>query len=73
MKISVKVKASSSREKVEKIDDSKYAVWVKAKPTDGKANEAVAKALAGHFDIAKSRVSLIKGRTSKQKIFEIDA
>ena len=72
MKISVKVKASSSREKVEKIDDNNYSVWVRAKPADGKANEAVIKALAGYFDIAKSKVNLVKGRTSKQKIFEID-
>ncbi len=72
MKISVKAKTGSSREKVEKIDDNSYAVWVRAKPADGKANEAVIKALAGHFDIAKSKVSLVKGHTSKQKIFEID-
>ena len=72
MKISVKVKANSSREKVEKIDDSNYAVWVRAKPADGKANEAVVKALAGYFDIAKSRITILAGHTSKQKIFEID-
>ncbi|MDD5547210.1 MAG: DUF167 domain-containing protein [Candidatus Omnitrophica bacterium] len=72
MKISVKVKAGSSREKVEKTGEGDYSVWVMAKPAGGKANEAVTKALAGHFDIAKSRISLIKGHTSKQKIFEID-
>ena len=71
MKISVKVKAGSSLEKVEKIDDSNYAVWVKAKPADGKANEAVTRALAGHFGIAKSRVVLLRGQASRQKIFEI--
>ena len=72
MKISVKVKAGSSREKVEKIGDNNYAVWVREKPAEGKANEAVIKALAECFNIAKSRVNLLKGRTSKQKIFEID-
>ena len=72
MKISVKVKASSSLEKVEKIDDNSYSVWVRAKPADGKANEAVIKALSGYFDIAKSRITLLTGHTSKQKIFEID-
>lgn len=71
MKISVKVKANSSQERVEKTGDNDYSVWVRAKPTDGKANEAVIKALAGYFDIAKSKVSLVKGQTSKQKIFEI--
>lgn len=72
MKISVKVKASSSREKVERIDDSNYAVWVKAKPADGKANEAVIKALAGHFGTAKSNINLLRGQASKHKILEIN-
>lgn len=72
MKISVKVKAGSSREKVEKADDGSYAVWVRAKPTDGKANEAVIKALAAHFDTARSNIMLLTGHTSKQKIFSID-
>jgi len=71
LKIGVKVKAGSGREKIEKIDDANYAVWVKAKPTDGKANEAVVKALSKHFDTAKSNITLVTGRTSKQKIFSI--
>ena len=72
MKISVRAKAGSRREKVEKLDEKNYSVWVMAKPTDGKANEAVTKALAEYFDIAKSRITLLTGHTSKQKIFEID-
>lgn len=71
MKIGVKVKAGSSQEKVEKMGGNNYAVWVKAKPTDGKANEAVIKILAGYFDIAKSSITLLKGHAAKIKIFEI--
>jgi len=72
LKISVKVKAGSGREKVEKAEDGSYAVWVRAKPADGKANEAVIKALAAHFDTAKSNITLLTGRTSKHKIFSVD-
>lgn len=71
MRISVKVKAGSSRQKVEKIDNTNYAVWVRAKPADGKANEAVISALAEYFDIAKSNITLLKGHTSKHKILEV--
>jgi hypothetical protein len=71
LKIAVKVKAGSSREKVERIDGANYAVWVRAKPTDGKANEAVIKALSKHFDTAKSNITLVTGHASKQKIFSI--
>lgn len=72
MKISVKVKANTSRERIEKIDDGNFIVWIMEKPVEGRANEAVAKALAEYFGIAKSNVNLIKGHTSKQKIFEIN-
>lgn len=47
-------------------------VYVTSTPVDGKANAAVIKALAAHFDLPKSAVSLKAGHTSKQKIVEID-
>lgn len=71
MRISVKVKANTSRERIEKTRDGNFTVWIKEKPVEGRANEAVAKALAEYFGVAKSKVNLIKGHTSKQKIFEI--
>jgi len=37
----------------------------------GKANEAIIRALAKYFDTAPSRIKLIAGQTSKQKLFEI--
>lgn len=83
MKIIVKAKAGSKIEKVERVDQPSlnfnhteegiptYKVWVKERPVDGKANVAITKALAKHFDIAPSCVTLISGPISKQKIFEI--
>lgn len=58
-------------EKVEKTKDGDLVVWVKAEAKEGKANEAVVKALAAHFKVAKSRVRLISGARSKTKLFEI--
>ncbi|MDP3790957.1 MAG: DUF167 domain-containing protein [Candidatus Omnitrophota bacterium] len=71
MKISVRVKPNAKKDKVEKISEDEYVVFVKAKPRDGKANYAVREALADHFDIARSRVVLITGEKSKKKIFSI--
>ena len=48
-----------------------YKVSVKEEPVDGKANEAIIKALAEYFDVAKSNVTLVSGQSSKQKVFEI--
>ncbi len=48
-----------------------YIVKTKAEPVEGKANEAITILLAEHFGVARSQVRLIRGSTSKQKVFEI--
>lgn len=65
------VKTKVRKEGVQKIDETHYAVSVGASPHDGEANEAVLRTLAIYFHIAPSRISLIRGHRSKQKIFEI--
>lgn len=45
---------------------------VRAKPEDGKANDAVADLLAAALGIARSRVALLRGATSREKQFRID-
>lgn len=73
MQISVRVKPGSKVGPLIKIeDDQTLTVYVHERAVDGKANEAVVKLLAKHFGIAKSRVELIRGATSKVKCFEID-
>ena len=49
-----------------------YEIWVKAKAIDGKANQAVVKILSEYFDIAKSKLVLIKGKRTRDKIFMVD-
>lgn len=71
MRISVRVKAGSRVEKIEKIADTEFTVYVRAQPQEGKANEAVVEALCDYFDLPKSRITIIKGHTSKNKIIEI--
>lgn len=71
MRISVKVKTNAKESKVEKTGENEYKVLVNAKPVEGKANEAVREALAEHFGIPRSRVTIILGETSKQKVFDI--
>jgi len=72
MKIFVKVKTGSKKEKVEKLDDNHFLVFVKERPQKGLANEAVVKVLAGYFKVGASRVSMISGFKSRQKIIEIN-
>ena len=47
-------------------------VRVTAAPNDGEANKAVRKLLAKELGIAKSKVSILRGETSRHKLLEID-
>ncbi len=71
MKISVRVKAGARVEKVEKVSGAGFTVFVRAQATEGKANKAVIESLSDYFDLPKSRISILKGQTSKHKIVEI--
>lgn len=84
MKILIKAKTNTKVEKVEEVKplsgvtDPKgagipiYKVSVKAAPTDGKANEAIIRALAKHFGIRPSDVRIVSGHTTSKKIVEIN-
>jgi len=71
MKISVKVKPNAKQEKIEKFTESYFLVWVKEKPQEGKANKAAIKVLSEYFGVPQSWVILLKGQSSREKIFEI--
>lgn len=73
MKISVYLKPNSRhREEVVVNDDGSLTVYAKAPAIEGRANVAAMKLLARHFGVALSNVKLLRGATSKHKVFEID-
>lgn len=49
-----------------------YDVWVREAPDKGKANEAVIEALSDYFGTAKSRIQILRGQTSKNKLIQVD-
>jgi uncharacterized protein YggU (UPF0235/DUF167 family) len=71
MKIFVRVKPNAKVNEVESVDGSHYAVWLKAVPMQGKANEALIALLALHLGIARSRIQMISGFSSRLKVIEI--
>lgn len=70
MKFFVSVKPNAREEKVTS-EGTKLTVAVKAPPREGKANEAVIAALATHFNVSKSAISIISGHTARRKVVEI--
>ena len=72
MKISTRLKPNSRhREEVVANDDGSLIVYTKAPAIEGRANAAAVKLLAKHFGVAPSKVKLVRGATSKYKVFEI--
>ena len=72
MQISIIAHPNSKKPRIEKDLFGTLHVYVNQPPLEGKANKAVADALAGHFKISKSKVVLARGQKSKQKVFNIE-
>lgn len=53
------------------IEGGRLAARVRAKPQDGQANDAVRDLLAAGLGIAPSRVELLRGATSREKLFRV--
>ena len=72
MKISVKIKLNSRyREEVVANDNGSLTIYTKAPAIEGRANLAAIKLVAKHYGVAPSRVKLVRGTTSRNKVFEI--
>jgi hypothetical protein len=70
MRIEVTVKPGAHENKVEEID-SGLKVSTTAPARDGRANEAVYQLLAEYFEVAPSRIKILRGHTSHKKLVEI--
>lgn len=67
----VAVKTNARETHVEQINETHFSVHVTAPPVDGKANVSVTKSLASFLGIAPSRLVLVKGATSRWKVFQL--
>lgn len=71
MILNVKVTTKASQNSVIKIDDTNFKIKVTVAPEKGKANATIIKLLSDYFHIAKSRIKIISGMTSRNKKIEI--
>lgn len=68
----LKVTPKASRDAVVEEPDGSLKVTTTTVPEGGKANAAVAKLLARALGVAKSRLTLVSGASSRQKRFRLD-
>jgi uncharacterized protein YggU (UPF0235/DUF167 family) len=71
--VTVAVKPGSKKGPLVEVgEDGTLTVYVRERAIEGKATEAVARLLAAHFGVAKSRVQLVSGMTSRVKRYRVD-
>ncbi|AUH34460.1 DUF167 domain-containing protein [Paracoccus tegillarcae] len=67
----VRVTPKAARNSLQ-VEDGLIRIHVTAAPERGKANAAVQKQLAKALGVAKSRLVLVRGETTRTKLFRID-
>ncbi|HEX7510934.1 MAG TPA: DUF167 domain-containing protein [Chitinivibrionales bacterium] len=70
--IGIRLKPSTSREKIVSIDENEICVAVTAPPVEGKANEALVAMLAKKLQVSKSSIEIRRGLRSRVKMVAIE-
>ncbi len=71
MKIQVKVKPNSGKQKIEQLEDGSLVVHLKSSPVKGKANQELIEVMAKNYQVTQSQVAIRCGLFSKRKLIEI--
>ena len=69
--ISVKVHPHAAKDVLIGVGPGRFEAWVKAKPMEGRANEAVSNLLVRTLRIPQGRLRLIKGALGRHKVFKV--
>ena len=72
MKLSIKVITNAKKEKIDCISENEYKVYLTCIPEKGKANKALLELLSDYFKISKSKIKIVSGEKSHNKIIEIE-
>ncbi len=71
MLIAVHVVTNSGEARVIKVGNTKLEVKVDERATEGRANKRLLEILAAYYKVPKSRVRLVRGAKSRDKLLEI--
>lgn len=72
VRINVYVQPRASKTQIAGMHDGHIKVRLAAPPVDGAANAALVQFVADKLGVAKSRVRLISGTSSRRKVLEIE-
>ena len=69
--IKVLVTPNAKEAKVTRISDANYEVKVDERAVEGKANKRLVEILSEHFSVPKSKIAILKGAKSRDKIVKV--
>lgn len=72
MIVTVHAKPNARMNSIAWLDETTAKVTVTTAPESGKATTAIVNLLADHYGIAKTRVTLVRGATTRMKHFSIE-
>ncbi len=70
--IRVRLTPRASRSQIDGWDGDLLRVRVAAPPVEGKANDALLRLLAKALDVPPSRLRLVRGRASREKVVAVE-
>ncbi|MEZ4180101.1 MAG: DUF167 domain-containing protein [Candidatus Doudnabacteria bacterium] len=70
-KLFVTAHPNSKNPRLIELSQNSYQIYIATSPIDGKANQQIINVLAKHLKVAKSRLQLVRGHKSKQKVLEL--
>jgi len=69
--LNIKVLPCSSRNEIVEMPDGLLKVKLTTAPVDGQANKKLVELLSKHFNVPKSEIKIVRGKTSRNKIIQI--
>lgn len=69
--IAVKVHPGAGKDVLVQLGPGRFEAWIKAKPVDGRANEAVGVLLRRALQIPVGHLKLVKGGFGRHKVFQV--
>ncbi len=70
--LKLRVQPKASRNQVDGFEDGTLRLRVTAPPTEGKANAGVIALLAKTLGVSKSRLEIVRGHSSRDKVVSIE-
>jgi uncharacterized protein YggU (UPF0235/DUF167 family) len=70
--ISVRLTPRAAREEIAARPDGTYAARVTAPPVDGRANDALCRLIAKRAGVAPSRVTVVRGAHTRDKVVRVE-